>query len=129
MASYAPKYPDGAIGLGLLLLRSSSAVALVALIWTTPAMVPGGHLAYALVGALSFALLAGIATRLAAAVSCVIIVTSLFSVADPLLLVGELGGSSAMLVMGPGAFSLDARLYGRRVISLQPNKLERVDDE
>jgi hypothetical protein len=31
-----------------------------------------------------------------------------------------------LLFLGPGAYSLDARLFGRRVVVLHPNRPERL---
>lgn len=42
-----------------------------------------------------------------------------------LLLVGHLGGCAVMALIGGGAFSVDARRHGRRVIRLQGNAPDR----
>ena len=72
-------------------------------------------------------LVLGLATRLAALFLGVGTAFALAaSRADaPWLLVGHLGGCVAMVLLGAGAFSLDARLHGRRVIHLQARRPDR----
>ena len=36
--------------------------------------------------------------------------------------------SAALVLLGPGAFSLDARLFGRREIIIPEGRVQRVDD-
>jgi uncharacterized membrane protein YphA (DoxX/SURF4 family) len=40
-------------------------------------------------------------------------------------LVSCTGGAVALVLLGPGAWSIDAHLYGRRVIRLEPRSPER----
>lgn len=125
MTNYVCRYPDGAAGLGLLLLRLCYAP--VALAIAAPALAAEPQLRYPLAGLVVVLLVLGLATRLAALFLGVGTAFALAaSRADaPWLLVGHLGGCVAMVLLGAGAFSLDARLHGRRVIHLQAKRPDR----
>jgi putative oxidoreductase len=111
-------FPSGVPGIGLLLLRSSVAVALLASAWADRTAISGWMLGAAIVP--SAMLCVGFLTPLAA------LLTLLWHALD--LVVGA--ASSAVVVsafaldaialtlLGPGAYSVDARLYGRRVVVL-----------
>ena len=110
-------FPGGMTGAALLLLRFSVAISL--------AIPPYGRVPpYSLralgLGVLALALAVGFYTRFAASLSVVVAIilfigdanlpaTSLISFALPAI---------ALAMIGPGAASFDARLFGRRKISL-----------
>ncbi|PZS71644.1 hypothetical protein [Stenotrophomonas maltophilia] len=99
-------FPDRGPGLGLLWLRLCVAAALCG-----PGM-PGGWLSALCL--LAVAMLAlGVLTPLAAVMTAVGLST--LPGPWPLALL-----PLALLVLGPGAYSLDARLFGRRVIGRRP---------
>jgi uncharacterized membrane protein YphA (DoxX/SURF4 family) len=127
MTKYAYRYPDGAIGLALLFVRicyAFVAFGVATALSTIPVSANFIHLAAALAALL---LVIGFATRLIAlllgAAVVVTLVTS--SPAQQLLLAGHIGGCAAIALIGAGAFSIDARRYGRRVIRLQGNTPDR----
>ncbi|MBV8139282.1 MAG: hypothetical protein JO121_27180 [Deltaproteobacteria bacterium] len=112
-------FPAGWPGIGLLSLRSSVAIALLAEIYGHRQGLPGWIQGAAIL--LSLTLLAGYLTPIFAATG--------------LLLHGLIwfksGGSSAAVaivsldmlaiaLLGPGAYSVDAYLFGRRVVVLPP---------
>lgn len=104
-------FPAGAPGVGLVLLRLHVLLALL----LDPAR-PGGQL-HGLAAALSLLLAAGLLTPLVAAVALLPGCYALFSgqLAGPAALLGLLT-PLCLLLLGPGAYSVDARLFGRRVL-------------
>ncbi|REG28727.1 hypothetical protein ATI61_108268 [Archangium gephyra] len=116
-------FPEGGPGAGLLLLRLSVALALL----LHPS---GGPLTQAMLALTATGLFLGVLTPLLAAVCC------LFSFYDFLVMGGtplpevgiQLLTAGALALLGPGAHSLDARLFGRRVVTLPPRKKTRVGE-
>ena len=112
-------YPDGAAGIALLLMRLSSSVVawpVLSRLWETASPWPG-TLTTMFIGA---ALVSGTFTRVAAALLVAAIAAHLqkLSVDALLPLLACAGSAAALVLLGPGAFSVDAKLYGRRVIKL-----------
>jgi hypothetical protein len=113
-------FPTGAPGYGLVLLRAVAALSLQAdasghLVLTQHASIPGVALIL-----LSLALLVGLFTPvlalLAAAVETAMLGASA-SASIALMLQGPVI-CVALALLGPGSYSLDARLFGSRVIVL-----------
>jgi uncharacterized membrane protein YphA (DoxX/SURF4 family) len=121
------RYPDGAAGAALLLLRFSSA----AIAWPTLARLlptPAGWW-FAASGAaiLILALATGFGTRAAALLLATALVAGLLAARGEtaLLLLASAGGATALALLGPGAWSIDAHRYGHRVIHLDPRSPDR----
>ncbi|MCY1080472.1 hypothetical protein [Archangium lansingense] len=116
-------FPEGGPGAGLLLLRLSVALPLL----LQPS---GGPLMHAMRALPAIGLCLGVLTPLLAIVSC------LFSFYDFMVMGGatlpeagiKLLAAGALALLGPGAHSLDARLFGRRVVTVPPRKKTRVDE-
>jgi len=72
-------------------------------------------------------LVAGLATRWAALLLGIGTLVALPSsgVVQQLLLVGHAGGCGAIALLGAGAYSIDARRYGRRVIHVHGHTPDR----
>lgn len=113
-------FPQGPPGIGLLLLRVSVAVAL---------LVDGG-LAGALPGGawpaivLAAALCLGVLTPIVATICGVAGIAVLLGVdGDGIAALAVIAAlaATALALLGPGAYSLDARLFGRRLLALPPN--------
>ena len=113
-------FPGGAPGCGMLILRVAVAASLH--------IGPSGHFVVhpnmpafialaALSGSLALGLLTPLVSLLAGIVAAAVALTDATSVATAALL-GPLYAVVLML-LGPGAYSLDARLFGRRVVVLQ----------
>ncbi|HEX4158494.1 MAG TPA: hypothetical protein VHY79_08455 [Rhizomicrobium sp.] len=118
MGGLVSVYPGGAAGLALLLLRVSLAGQLLFLTLATAIRLPEWSLAPTALAALGLA--TGGGTRVWAAAISAAAAAGLISLSPPLgPMIGLSGISSlALAMLGPGAWSVDARLFGRHVISL-----------
>lgn len=128
MASYVCRFPDGLAGVGLVVLRSSGAFVLVGEGLAVQVGWAGIAATHWAVGMLSFALVVGLAARAVSVLISMGMLVVLLASAHPLILAAHLGTYLAIVLMGPGAYSLDARLHGRRVIHLLTRQLDRGDD-
>ena len=113
-------FPRGAPGVALLLLRTFAGAQLAA-----DAVValsePNLFLAVVLV-ACALAIVAGITTPIAALLAALIETTGLstHSIQATLHSVAPIVIGVALALLGPGAFSIDARLFGRRLVEFGP---------
>ncbi len=110
-------YPAGLAGVALLLLRSSLALVLA---FSASEFVDLRSAPALLVHGLVVALVAGFATRLIAALASL---AGLFLLvagdnAMPILLLCRSIDAMALALIGPGAYSIDALLFGRATITL-----------
>lgn len=130
-------FPDGWPGAGLMLLRAAAGAVLI----TQGAAYFGerhapGFLAVVAVSAMiaiGVLLLIGLLTRFAALLAAAVGVSSIFA-----WFPGSNGGQThttialsaviavALICLGPGALSLDARLFGRREIIIPPTSAPRT---
>ena len=118
-------FAHGAPGVGLLLLR---VVVAVAVVFHLPMALRGGPpvgqvLLNVLTGVMGILLLVGLWTPVAGAVLAVLeLSTALFHPTNPwaCILLGALATSLALL--GPGAWSVDARLFGWKRVELPDRK-------
>jgi hypothetical protein len=131
MSHYICRYPDGPAGLALLLVRVSYALAAFGVAAMLPAGLLGATFPCLAAGLAAVFLLIGFASRCAALLLglAVAIDLALASPIQQLLLAGHVGGCAAIVLVGPGAFSIDARRHGRRVIHLQTNTPDRGGDD
>jgi putative oxidoreductase len=127
MTKYVSRYPDGATGVALLLLRMCYAFVAFGVAAALSAIPIGANVLHAAAGLIAALLLIGFATRWVALLlgSAVVVALSLCGPAQHLLLAGHIGGCAAIVLMGAGAYSVDARRHGRRVIQLQTNTPDR----
>lgn len=126
MAKLISHYPDGVSGIALLLMRFSCATIAFptfARLWPAPA----GGWRVALSAALILALVTGFGTRAAALLLMVALAAALFTAQREIVpfLLGSAGGALALALLGPGAWSIDAHRFGRRVIRLEPRSPDR----
>jgi hypothetical protein len=114
-------FPPGWPGLGLVLLRVSVAVSVLHDTYDTQKELPGWTLIALAV--LSVTLSAGFLTPMVAVLALVVRLVSLIGVSG-----GGEGGicmtilsALALAMLGPGAYSIDACRFGRRVVVLPPD--------
>lgn len=114
-------FPPGGPGVGLLLLRISVAATFVLIVanrtgFSTRALFLGALL-------VSLCLTIGVLTPYSSFVVCAYALVNLFGTGSPLeelVLASLLLSAAALALLGPGAYSLDARLFGRRVVVVPP---------
>ncbi len=111
-------FPAGTPGIALFLLRLASAAALLESDWRHP-LFTSGAVTLVICGLLSVALCLGILTPYAATLSCLVELGLLIrSGTQPgLPVVISIMNTAALGLLGPGAYSLDSRIFGRRIIS------------
>jgi hypothetical protein len=121
MRGFSSSFPPGGPGLGLLLLRLTVALQLPCGAGAAGAALPGWQLA--LIGVLALLLVLGMLTPLAAALGALYQLAILGHAelaAAPALAIAILT-AAALVLLGPGAYAADARLFGRRRLLLPPD--------
>ena len=113
-------FPGGGAGVGLLALRLSVAGSFTAMLLGS-GEVPAWMLFLAIL--VSIGLCAGFLARVLAGLSILAAITTLVIQAPaPVLAVLNLADAIALAMIGPGAFSVDARLFGRRTVVLPASR-------
>jgi hypothetical protein len=114
-------FPAGAPGFGLLLVRISVAVMLVILEFPNGEM-PGSIWHLVGIVALTALICVGLFTPPSCALCCLIEMISLWGLnrTEALHVIVSVVVTAALGLLGPGAFSIDARLFGRRIIVSSP---------
>ena len=119
-------FPQGGPGIGLLLLRIEAAWMFAlnlthrfnfsshVLLW----------LFFALIFLVSLGLLVGFLTIFLTIIACVAAIANLLLADQPSNVIYSLSilSSAALFFLGPGAYSVDARLFGLRVTVVRPRK-------
>ena len=118
-------FPQGGPGIGLLLLRLAAA-GMFALNVTHRFNFSSNALYWfvvLLIGVISFGLLVGFLTPILAIIACVAAITNLLLADQPVnVYILRILTSAALFLLGPGAYSVDARLFGLRVTVIPPRK-------
>jgi hypothetical protein len=110
-------FPAGAAGVALLILRLTSAAALLEAGWRQPLLttLTGTFVILALpVGALCLGVLTPYTSTVSCLIELAIIVRSGTQPEFPIII--SIVITAALGVLGPGAYSLDARIFGRKII-------------
>jgi putative oxidoreductase len=112
-------FPTGWPGIGLLLLRSSVAMALLleGYCHRQPGWIPAAAIL------LSITLFAGYVTPIAAGIGLLFhgLIWLTSGAGNPALVSIVALDITALALLGPGAYSVDATLFGRRVVVLPPS--------
>jgi hypothetical protein len=115
-------FPSGRPGIALVIVRLCLVGTLflhayrfgpiVSLSWSVPVLV-----------LIAIALCVGVVTAIASMLYCVAEVAFLLTVTsfDATVLMTSIPVAIALILLGPGAYSLDARMFGRRIIVLPPD--------
>ncbi|UNU44466.1 hypothetical protein EAO27_18445 [Sphingopyxis sp. YF1] len=112
MRSFFPEYPGGTLGAGLLLMRLSNAAALA----LDP--LPAAAIQSWVAGLLALALLLGLRTRAAALAGMALALVEAPMGGSLAMTLCHLSALAALTLGGPGAYSADARSFGRRIVTL-----------
>jgi hypothetical protein len=117
-------FPQGGPGIGLLLLRIAAA-GMFALNLTHRFNFPSLHwLLISLIGLITLGLLLGFLTPILSIIACLAAGANLLLAHQSIEVVYILRIllSAALFFLGPGAYSVDARLFGLRVTVVPPRK-------
>lgn len=117
MVKFLSRYPDGGPGAGLLLLRFSCALVAYPVIARLPLPPPVMRLVLLPAAAIALALALGFRTRTVAlllAMAALAVVPTLGAY-GAFMVIAHAAGCGALALLGPGAYSIDARVFGRQV--------------
>ena len=119
-------FPRGGPGLGLLLLRVATAAMFVLNVthrfnFSSPALY---WVVVSLIAVISLSLCLGFLTPILAVIACATAVANLFlgDQAGDFVFILRILTSAALFFLGPGAYSVDAKLFGLRVTVVPPRK-------
>ena len=130
MVKSLSRYPDGAAGVALVLLRLACAWIAFLVIARLPLPQFSPNASMVVSAALALALALGFGTRIVAFVfTAAAIATAFMTGSDSALtMIAHACGCAALGLLGPGAYSIDANVFGRRVIRLEPRGPDRAID-
>jgi putative oxidoreductase len=124
------RYPDGAAGVALVLLRLACAGIAIHAIPHPPLTQVSPNASIVVAATFALALAIGFGTRIVAFVLAAAAVTTALMTDSSIALtmMARACGCAALGLLGPGAYSIDANVFGRRVIRLEPRAPDRKTD-
>jgi putative oxidoreductase len=130
MTRFVSRYPDGATGIALVLLRLACAWIAFLVIARLPLPHFSPNASIVVSAAFALALALGFGTRIVAFVPAAAAVAAAFMAGSDvaLTMIARACGCAALGLLGPGAYSIDANLFGRRVVRLEPRGPDRASD-
>jgi uncharacterized membrane protein YphA (DoxX/SURF4 family) len=105
-------FPNRGAGLALVILRLAVSIVLVTRVWLCPA--PGATMLMALSAILAFLITIGLFTPIAAGSAALVSLGSIQFWNEPSMSALTIAILIAVALLGAGAYSVDAKLYGRR---------------
>jgi putative oxidoreductase len=128
---FLSRYPDGATGIALVLLRLSCAWIAILAIARPPLPHVSPNASIVVAAAFAFALASGVGTRIVAFVIAAASIATAFMTDSntALTMMARACCCAALGLLGPGAYSIDANVFGRRVIRLEPRAPDRKSDD
>ena len=113
-------FPHGYAGIGLVLLRLAVGTGLT-LMDPVALLDAQAGTTYFVAGVVVLALLSGLLTRWMAMICCLAAIAKLYDIEFAMAVLPPLMFglcSAALMLLGPGAYSIDAMLFGRRVVKI-----------
>jgi putative oxidoreductase len=130
VTKFFSRYPDGVAGFALVLLRFACASVAFLATARLPLSQFSPNASTVVSAAFAVVLAVGFATRIVAFVHAAAAIAIAFMTGSEsaLTMIGSACGCAALGLLGPGAYSIDANVFGRRVIRLEPRVPDRASD-
>lgn len=127
---FLSRYPDGTTGIALVLLRLACAWIGLLEIARLPFLQFSPNASIVVSAAIALALALGCGTRFVAFVPAAAAIATAFMTGsdNALTMLARACGFAALGMLGPGAYSIDAVVFGRRVIRLEPRGPDQARD-
>jgi putative oxidoreductase len=128
VTKFLSRYPDGAAGFALVLLRLACASIAFLVTARLPFLQFSPNGSTVVSAAFAVVLAVGFGTRIVAFVHAAAAIAFLTGIDSALTMIASACGCAALGLLGPGAYSIDANVFGRRVIRLEPRGPDRTSN-